>query len=89
MLSEKKIILFLTEIISLWQEKVKSKGGKMVKENCDIRAAMARNDLRQYQIAAALGISESRYSSKLRKELSGEEKSKIFAVIEKLSQEAI
>ena len=55
----------------------------MVKENCDIRAAMARNDLRQYQ------ISESRYSSKLRKELSGEEKSKIFAVIEKLSQEAI
>lgn len=89
MLSEKKIILFLTDIISLGQEKVKSKGGKMVKENCDIRAAMARNDLRQYQIAAALGISESRYSSKLRKELSGEEKSKIFAVIEKLSRGVI
>lgn len=52
-----------------------------MKMNCDIRAAMARSDLRQYQIAAALGISESRYSSKLRKELSIEEKSKIFEVI--------
>ena len=49
-----------------------------MKMNCDIRAAMARSDLRQYQIAAALGISESRYSSKLRKELPDEEKSKIL-----------
>lgn len=57
--------------------------------NCDIRAAMAKSDLRHYQIAAALGISESRYSSKLRKELSGEEKSKIFEAIEQLSRDAI
>lgn len=60
-----------------------------MKMNCDIRAAMARSDLRQYQIVAALGISESRYSSKLRKELPDEEKSKIFEVIEQLSREAI
>lgn len=60
-----------------------------MKMNCDIRAAMAKSDLRQYQIAAALGISESRYSSKLRKELSIEEKSKIFEVIEQMSREAI
>lgn len=57
----------------------------MMKMNCDIRAAMAKSDLRQYQIAAALGISESRYSSKLRKELPDEEKSEIFAVIERLA----
>ena len=57
----------------------------MMKMNCDIRAAMAKSDLRQYQIAAALGISESRYSSKLRKELPDEEKSEIFEVIERLA----
>ena len=49
---------------------------------------MAKSDLRQYQIAAALGISESRYSSKLRKELPDDEKFEIFAVIERLAAEA-
>ena len=56
-----------------------------MKMNLDIRAAMAKCDLRQYQVAAALGISESRYSSKLRRELPSEEKVKILGAIERLS----
>ena len=56
-----------------------------MKMNLDIRAAMAKSDLRQYQVAAALGISESRYSSKLRRELPSEEKVKILGAIEQLS----
>ena len=56
-----------------------------MKMNLDIRAAMAKSDLRQHQVAAALGISESRYSSKLRRELPSEEKMKILGAIEQLS----
>lgn len=56
-----------------------------MKSNCDIRAMAACYDLRQYEIAAALGVSESKYSAMLRKELPLEEKTKILKTIEKIS----
>lgn len=54
--------------------------------NKDIRLAAFNCNVRLWQIADTLGIADSSLSRKLRKELSTEEKKKIFAAIERLSQ---
>lgn len=54
--------------------------------NIDVREAIKRARVYGWEVAAALGISESYFSRKLRKELSDEEKTKIFAAIEKLKE---
>lgn len=56
--------------------------------NRDVRARAAGAGVRLWQIAAELGITDSSFSRKLRKELPQNEKEHIFAVIEKLSKEA-
>ena len=58
----------------------------MLKNN-DIRAAAATKSVKLWQIAEELGISDSSFSRKLRKELSTEEMNHIFEIIDKLSQE--
>lgn len=55
--------------------------------NVDVRRTAAGNGVRLWQIADALGISDCSLSRKLRKELSSEEKTTIFAIIRNLSQE--
>lgn len=55
--------------------------------NQDIRRTAAVAGVRLWQIADKLGITDSGFSRKLRKELSQEEKEKIFSIIEKLAQE--
>lgn len=55
--------------------------------NQDIRQTATELSVRLWQIADALGITDSSFSRKLRKELSQEEKEKIFSIIEKLAQE--
>lgn len=55
--------------------------------NQDIRRTAAGAGIRLWQIADALGIADCSLSRKLRKELSQEEKEKIFAIIRALSQE--
>ena len=55
--------------------------------NQDIRRAAAGAGVRLWQIAEALGIADCSLSRKLRKELSQEEKEKIFAIIREPSQE--
>lgn len=55
--------------------------------NVDVRRTAAGNGVRLWQIADALGISDCSLSRKLRKELSAEEKTTIFAIIRNLSQE--
>lgn len=55
--------------------------------NVDIRRAAAGAGVRLWQIADALGIMDTTFSRKLRKELSQEEKAKIFDIIKKLSEE--
>ena len=55
--------------------------------NQDIRCAAAGAGVKLWKIADALGITDSSFSRKLRKELSQEEKEKIFSIIEKLAQE--
>ena len=55
--------------------------------NQDIRQTATKSSVRLWRIADALGITDSNFSRKLRKELPQEEKEKIFSIIQKLSQE--
>ncbi|MCR1905708.1 hypothetical protein [Intestinimonas butyriciproducens] len=57
--------------------------------NQDIRRAAAGAGVRLWQIAEALGIADCSLSRKLRKELSAEEKERIFSIIKKLSREVV
>ena len=61
-------------------------GGDFVK-NVEIRYAYMRAGIKQWQLAVALGISETHLSKKLRFELSQEEKNRILGVIDRLAQE--
>lgn len=55
--------------------------------NLDVRGKAAGAGVKLWQIAAALGMADSNFSRKLRKELPEEEKKRIFAVIDQLSEE--
>lgn len=55
--------------------------------NSDIKIWAFQNDIRMYQIAEKLGIHYATLNSKLRKELSTEEKRKIFNIIDELKEE--
>lgn len=55
--------------------------------NQEIRRAAAAANVRLWQIADALGLSDSSFSRKLRKEFPQDEREKIISIIERLSQE--
>lgn len=55
--------------------------------NSDIRICAFQNNIKMYQIAERLGIHYVTLNSKLRKELSTEEKRNIFKIIEDLKEE--
>ncbi len=54
-------------------------------KNLDIRQEAKTAKVNLWQIAEQLGIADSNFSRKLRKELSVEEKTKIRAIISELS----
>lgn len=56
-------------------------------KNVEIRSAFMQAGIKQWQLAEALGISETHFSRKLRKELPEEEREKILSVIDQLTQE--
>lgn len=56
-------------------------------KNVEIRSAYMLAGIKQWQLAEALGISETHFSRKLRQELPQEEKEKILAIIDRLAQE--
>ena len=56
--------------------------------NLEIRQALKKNRLYNYELAAALGISEFSLSRKLRNELGSDEKKKIMDAIERLAKGA-
>lgn len=56
-------------------------------KNVEIRSAFMQAGIKQWQLAEALGISETHFSRKLRKELPQEEREKILSVIDQLAQE--
>ncbi|GGF24271.1 hypothetical protein GCM10010954_23940 [Halobacillus andaensis] len=53
-------------------------------KNKDIREAISKAGLRHWQVAEAYGIHEGNFSRLLRKELSPDQKEKVFLVIQKL-----
>ena len=55
--------------------------------NQDIRRAAAGAGVKLWQIADALGMADCSFSRKLRKELSQDEKSRIFDIIQQLAKE--
>lgn len=58
-----------------------------MKANMKIREKAINNGVRLWQIADALGIQESMFSKKLRKELEEEEQAKILSIIDELAKE--
>ena len=57
--------------------------------NQDIRRTAAGAGVKLWQIAEALGIADCNFSRKLRRELSAEEKEKIFSIIRGLEKGAV
>lgn len=57
----------------------------MKRYNCDIRSMAAAKGVLLYEIAEALGIADNSLSRKLRKELSENEKQRIFKIIDELA----
>lgn len=55
--------------------------------NQDIRLMAAGYGVKLWQVADALGIADCSLSRKLRRELSQDEKQKIFAIINRLAKE--
>lgn len=55
--------------------------------NSDIKICAFQNDVKMYKIAARLGIHYATLNNILRKELSTEEKNKIFKIIDELKEE--
>ena len=53
-------------------------------QNAEIRCACITKGIKLWQLAAALGYSETHFSRKLRRELPKEEKDRIMATIEKM-----
>ena len=56
-------------------------------ENVKIRSAYMSAGIRQWELAEAIGISESHFSRKLRKELPQAEREKILSIIDRLARE--
>ena len=54
--------------------------------NIEIRMMAMNRGIKMWQIADALGIADSNLSRRLRKELSTEEKERIFAIIDHLAE---
>lgn len=59
-----------------------------MKANMNLREKARNNGVRLWQIADALGMQESSFSKKLRKELPYEEQEKILNIIDELAKEA-
>ena len=56
-------------------------------ENIEIRTAYMQAGIKQWQLAEALGVSETHFSRKLREELPQEEKEKILEAIKRIVRE--
>lgn len=56
----------------------------MEKANLDIKNAMLKANVKQWEVAEAYGLSESNFSRLLRRELVPEKKQKVMNIINKL-----
>lgn len=55
--------------------------------NMEIREKAKQAGVRLWEVANALGLYDGNFSRKLRKELSGEDKEKVLAIIDRLAAE--
>lgn len=55
--------------------------------NLDIRKVAEKSNVKLWRIAECLGITDGNFSKKLRKELTADEKQKIFSIINELATE--
>lgn len=55
--------------------------------NTEIRMKIAATGVKQWEIAEMLGMAETSFSRKLRKEVSEDEKNRILSAIDKLTAE--
>ena len=58
-----------------------------MKQNIEIRKAIDTANIKYWQVADNLKITDGNFSRKLRKELSKEDKQKILSIVEKLKKE--
>lgn len=58
-----------------------------MKKNLDLRQAIEKSGLYYWQIADALGVSDTTFSKRLRKELSVKEKEEVYDIIKHLRRE--
>lgn len=59
------------------------------KKNIDVRTAMLLADIRQYEVADAIGVTEQYFSQLLRHELSTDKKDAIMDVINQIKAERV
>ena len=59
----------------------------MGKANQDIRTALQKSGVKQWELAERYGKSETSFCAKLRHELPGEEKLKLFTLIQQITDE--
>lgn len=59
----------------------------MEKANKDIREALVKSGVRQWELAEKYGLSNTHFCAKLRKELTSEEKYKLFTIIQEIVDE--
>lgn len=55
-------------------------------ENTEIRQAAAENGLKLWEVAEALGVADSTFSRKLRRELPSEQRDHILRMISKIAE---
>lgn len=55
--------------------------------NMEIREKAKQTGIRLWEVADAFGLNDGNFSRKLRKELSGEDKEKVLAIIDRLAAE--
>ena len=59
----------------------------MEKANKDIREALQKSGVKQWELAEKVGLSPNYFVTKLRRELSGEEKCRMFNFIAEILEE--
>lgn len=59
----------------------------MPRANQDIKEALEKSGVRQWELADRFGFSESGFCKRLRKELPSEEKFKLFSLIAQIMEE--
>ena len=80
--------MFLANVLKIFVRYNEQKiGGKHMKANQEIRDQIFFNRLKNWEVAQAVGISDSRLSVWLRTELSDERKERVLKAIDSLTKQ--